>query len=459
VEVQSLLLERAGGNPLYAEEFVRLLIDRGLLTRHGRLNRASDLPLPETVQALIAARLDTLAPQHKTLLQDAAVFGKVFWLGAVAAMGGGGQEEVRVGLAQLQRKELIRPARLSAVEGELEYSFWHGLIRDVAYAQIPRASRSRRHRAAAEWIQALAGDRAADRAELIAYHFTQALVHARAAREPDMAELEGATRHALVLAGDSTMGLEVARAEVYYRQALELYPPGTPGRARVVARAARAAFQAGRVAEAAGAYQEAVAGFAAEGEVVGEGEALNRLSSVLWNQGETRRARDALVRAVELLEQARPGPELCSAYAQTAMDRVMSGHPEEALSWADKALALADELGGLPEERLRALDSRGVARGDLGDLGGMDDLRAALAVGREIGASADMWVVYNNLIEPVWLSEGPSAALETCQEAIEFTERRGLEEGTTWMRSATLVPLLDLGRWDEAVDTANALIA
>jgi tetratricopeptide (TPR) repeat protein len=310
-----------------------------------------------------------------------------------------------------------------------------------------------------EWIQALAGDRAADRAELIAYHFTQALVHARAAREPDLAELEGSTRHALVLAGDSTMGLEVARAEAYYRLALELYPPGTPGRARVVARAARAAFQAGRVAEAAGAYQEAIAGFAAEGEVVGQGEALNRLSSVLWNQGEARRARDTLVGAVELLEQAQPGPELCSAYAQMAMDRVMSGHPEQALSWADKALALADELGGLPEERLRALDSRGVARGDLGDLGGTDDLRAALAVGREIGASADMWVVYNNLIEPVWLSEGPSAALETCQEAIEFTERRGLGEGTAWMRSATLVPLLDVGRWDEAVDTANALIA
>jgi predicted ATPase len=253
---------------------VRLLTDRGLLTRRGRLASASDLPLPETVQALIAARLDTLAPEHKTLLQCAAVFGKVFWLGAVAAMGVG-EEEVRDGLARLQRRELIRAARLSAVEGELEYGFWHALIRDVAYAQIPRASRSRLHQAAAGWIQALAGDRVTDRAEPIAYHFTQALV----------------------LAGDSTMGLDVARAEAYYRQALELYPAGTPGRARVVVRAARAAFQAGRLAEAAAAYQEAIDGFAAEGEVVGQGEALNRLSSVLWNQGEARRARDALVRA------------------------------------------------------------------------------------------------------------------------------------------------------------------
>ena len=192
---------------------------------------------------------------------------------------------------------------------------------------------------------------------------------------------------------------------------------------------------------------------------MGRGEALNRLSSVLWNQGEAGRSRDALGSAVELLERAPPGPELCSAYAQMAMDRVMSGHPQEALVWADKALALADERGGLPEERLRALDSRGVARGDLGDLGGMDDLRAALTIGLEVGAGYDTAVVYNNLIEPLWLSEGPAAALAMCQEAIEFTERRGLGEGTAWIRSATLTPLLDLGRWDEAVDSADALIA
>jgi class 3 adenylate cyclase/tetratricopeptide (TPR) repeat protein len=457
-EAQALLLERAGGNPLYAEEFVRLLVDRGLLSRHGRLDATAELPLPDTVQALIAARLDTLAPEHKRLLQDAAVVGKVFWSGSLAAMGAGGQDEVRTGLRQLERTELIRPDRVSAVEGEAQYSFWHGLVRDVAYAQIPRTGRARRHRAAGEWVQALAGDRITDRAELIAYHFTQALANARAAREPDLAELEASTRAALLLAGDAAGGLDVARAEAAYRQALELWPPGAPGRSRVVAKAGQAAFQAGKVAEAAALYQEAIAGFAAEGDPVGQGEALNRLSSVLWNQGEARRAREALVGAVALLEGARPGPELCSAYAQLAMDRVMSGHPREALGWADKALRLADTLGGLPEERLRALDSRGVARGDLGDPGGMDDLRAALAIGLETGAGYDTAVVYNNLIEPLWLTEGPAAALATCEEAIGFTERRGLGEGTAWIRSATLPPLLDLGRWDEAVAGADALI-
>ncbi|HEV8375741.1 MAG TPA: adenylate/guanylate cyclase domain-containing protein, partial [Candidatus Polarisedimenticolia bacterium] len=89
-EVQSLLLDRAGGNPLYAEEFVRMLKDQGLLVRSGRnweLVEGADLRFPESIQALIAARLDTLEPPLKALLQDASVIGKVFWPGAVAAMG------------------------------------------------------------------------------------------------------------------------------------------------------------------------------------------------------------------------------------------------------------------------------------------------------------------------------------------------------------------------------------
>ena len=80
-ETQQALIERAGGNPLYAEEFVRLLSDRGI-------ELAEAVEIPDSVQALIAARLDTLSPERKSLLQDAAVIGKVFWAGALASMAG-----------------------------------------------------------------------------------------------------------------------------------------------------------------------------------------------------------------------------------------------------------------------------------------------------------------------------------------------------------------------------------
>src|SRR5205823_660126 len=149
--------------PLYAEEFVRLLADRGGLGNEGKV--------PESVQALIAARLDTLAPERKSLLQDASVLGKVFWAGALASMGDRDPAEVEQALHELARKELVRPARASSMEGEREYSFWHLLVRDVAYSQISRAERARRHRATAAWIERKAGQRVEDLAEVLAHHY------------------------------------------------------------------------------------------------------------------------------------------------------------------------------------------------------------------------------------------------------------------------------------------------
>ena len=115
------LLERAGGNPLYAEEFVRLLADRGELAEAGEV--------PDSVQALIAARLDTLTAERKSLLQDASVLGKVFWAGALCAMGGRDPREVTRRCTSCRgRSSSARPTSLDG--GEAEYGFWHLLVRD-----------------------------------------------------------------------------------------------------------------------------------------------------------------------------------------------------------------------------------------------------------------------------------------------------------------------------------------
>ena len=137
-QTQRALLERAGGNPLFAEEFVRLLADR------EQLNEVVE-EVPDSVQALIAARLDTLSQERKSLLQDAAVIGKVFWAGALAAMGDRELSEIEQALHELSRKELVRRSPSSSMQDEAEYGFWHLLVRDVCYAQIPRAARAARH--------------------------------------------------------------------------------------------------------------------------------------------------------------------------------------------------------------------------------------------------------------------------------------------------------------------------
>ena len=449
---------------MYAEEFARLLSDRGLLVRHGRTLRLSpgqEIPFPETIQALVAARLDALLPERKALVQDAAVVGKVFWSGALAAISGRDEPALQGELEELERKELIRPATVSSVAGQTEYAFWHAVVRDVAYAQIPRAGRMRRHQAAAEWLERLAGERLADRAEIIAHHYSQAVALAQATdqQEARLAVLKERARRFLVLAGDRAIGLDVSQAQAYYQRALELCPPDHPERPRIVAGTARAAFQSGRVEDAAAAYGEAIAGFARHGDVRGQGEALNRLCTVFWDQGETGRARAVLFQAIELLEPDGPSPELCSSYAQMAADRVLSGHSEEAPAWADKALTLAEQFGGLPEVKIQALDYRGMARCDLSDFGGLDDLRQALQLAQEVGAGNDAAVLYNSLAEPLWVADGPEVALETCRTGIDFAERRGLARTARWIRSASFGPLADLGRWDEVLALADEVIA
>jgi class 3 adenylate cyclase/tetratricopeptide (TPR) repeat protein len=461
VGVQALLLERADGNPLYAEEFARLLADRGLVVT-DQAAAVPEIPVPETVHGLIAARLDALTLEVRALVQNAAVVGRVFWPGAVAAMDGTDEGSLQDGLAELERKQLVQRARTSSVQHQDEYVFWHALVRDVAYAQIPRAGRARRHQAVAEWVEAVAGERVGDLAEVVAHHYGQALAYARAAREPQarIDQLVEPTRRFLILAGDRTINLDLDRARAYYRQAVELGHPRDPEHPHLLVRTGRVAFQSGDYPEAVAVYEEAIADLRRSGDLQALGATLGRLATVLWNQGDTRRANAVLTEAIELLEREPPGPELVSAYVSMAGDRAVAGHSGEALEYADKALALADELGGLPRIRPRILDARGMARCDLGDfVGGMDDLRSGLALGLELGSGYDTAVLYNNLAEPVWLVEGPEAALALCENGIDFAERRGLSEAAMWLRSSTVGPLLDQGRWAEAVDLADEAIA
>ncbi len=459
-ETQALLLERAGGNPLYAEEFVRLLTDRRLLVQGGiRVPRNEELPLPHTLQALIAARLDALPPERKALLQDAAVVGKVFWSGALVAMGGRAEAAVRGDLHALQRKELIRAVRASSVEHEAEYTFWHALVRDVAYAQIPRAGRVRRHQAAAEWLQQLAGDRVGDRAEMIAHHYTQALALTRAARAPrdEVARLEEPAGRFLALAGDRAVNLDPGRARAFYAQALELFPADHPERAELLLKQAEATYQAGAHGEARASFEAAIAAFQRRGDHLGAGDAMVSLASVLWNLGDSATARARLEAAIAVLEVEPPGLQLTHAYAELAAQKADAGLFEEALTWAERGLALVGERGP-PQERLRPLGYRGTARCGLGNAEGLDDLRAALRMARDAGLTYQAGLWQANLANSLGDFD-PVAGLAAFQEGAEFAERRGLTELAMWMRGGALERLFDFGRWDELLAEAGAIVA
>ena len=214
-EAEHTLLERAGGNPLYAEEFVRMLTDRG-----------DHVALPESVQGIIAARLDSLPGEEKELLQQAAVVGRVFWLGVL------GSEPWRLEerLHSLERKEFVRRERRSSVAGEAEYAFSHALVREVAYEQIPRSRRADKHSAAADWIESLG--RTEDHAEMLAHHHLQALEYAQAAGAHTH-ELATKAIGALQEAGDRALALHAYPAAIrYYEHALALVTESQDQRTR-----------------------------------------------------------------------------------------------------------------------------------------------------------------------------------------------------------------------------------
>ena len=461
-ETQAALLERAGGNPLYAGEFARMLADRGILERRGRtvhVAAGADIPIPETVQAVIAARLDTLPAERKALLHDAAVLGTVFWAGAVAFMSGIDEGAVKQGLRTVAQKELLRPVRTSSVKGQAEYSFTHLLIRDVAYQQIPRAARVRKHRTAAAWIERLAGDRVTDHAEILAHHYGQALQLAKAAGlDEDAHELEAQVRRFLIMAGDRALEFDARKAEAFYRQALKVCPLRHADRARLLAKTAEAALVGGRLSEAQRDFEEAIVEFRTQGEILGAGEAMVRLARTYWFRGETDRKRALLAQAIELLAREPPGRELALAYAHTAADHMVANRSHDCAVWSEKALALAQELG-LDAEAVRARQLRGLARCQLGDVPeGLADLREALRLSLDLGLGNETIRSYGNLGDWVWVAEGPARGLEVKRAGIEFGERRGLTLPVMWARTETLWPLFDLGHWDELLHIARELV-
>ena len=446
-ELEVAVLERAGGNPLYAEEFVRLLADRGLV--------ADEIVLPESVQALIAARLDTLSAGHKSLLHDAAVLGQVFWAGALAAIGGRDQAELELDLHDLVLKELVRPARSSSMEGENEYSFWHLLVRDVAYSQIPRAERARRHRSAAAWIEEKGGERVEDLAEVLAYHYLQALELAEAVGEPEQAEqLARPARRFLALAGERALGLDTAQAEARLARALELTPAGDQGRSELLVTWAEAAFQAGRPREAAEALDEALASLRAGRETEATARALQLRSLTALRLGEGTHL-ELAAEAVSLLEREAPVPTLVAAYAQLANAQCISGVYVEAIATADRAAELAETLG-LPKPG-RALGYRGFARAYLGDLGGLAEMEAARSELVARGAGRDAAILQNNLAMARYPLQGPTRSLADFEQGIAFCEERGLGEPAAQLESACPTLLAELGRIGEALERAARL--
>jgi class 3 adenylate cyclase/tetratricopeptide (TPR) repeat protein len=436
-EAQRAVLQRAEGNPLYAEEYARMLAE----------HEGGDLPLPETVQGLIAARVDGLAAEEKALLQDASVIGKVFWPGALP----GGDDQI---LHALERKEFIRRDRRSSIAGETQYAFLHALVRDVAYGQIPRAERSEKHRRAAEWLASLAGDRAEDHAEMLAHHYREALALAAAAGM-DTASLREPARSAFGEAAQRAFSLNaVAAAYELAREALALTEPGDEERPALQLLAAYSGRDLFAI-DVAPLLEEAAQGFLTLDDPAHAAEACHLLAFDRFHHGDLDGARMASQRAIELARSAPLSAASARAIAGHARHVILAdGDYPAGMELAREALAFADESG---DDRLamHALNTLGLARVYSGDAGGVEDLERAIARGEGSGIVFELSTALNNLGNILWILGRLDEGDARLAESRALVERFGITAGIAWNEGERVYMRENHGDLEGVIAAAN----
>jgi class 3 adenylate cyclase len=445
-DVQERLLAAVDGNPLYVEEYVRMLQD---------LDAATDLPLPETVQGVIAARLDGLPQAEKELLQDASVLGKVFWRSALVALGRP-EHELDDALHALERKEFVRRERRSAVAGEQQYSFLHALVRDVAYGQIPRARRVEKHRLAAGWIESLAPDRSEDRAEMLAHHYLEAVSLARAAGL-ELEPLRGPAVDALLDASEraSTLFAWPAARELA-DAAVELMEPDDPRRAQARLAAVQADFLLGRLD--IDVLLQLRADLRAADDLEGLAAVAVLISRYYWLHGDGEQVAREVAEVVELVEALPPSRAKAEALGMAARLATVSGSAAEGLATARRARAATERIDA-PDLLANVLNTIGMARVRLGDRGGFDDLRRAIEVAEAARLPEALHTGWNNLANSFWMLGDLDAAHEAHVRCRASNERFGYVGGLRWLLAEEMLEHHLRGSWTESERLAVEVVA
>ena len=431
-EQQQALLARAGGNPLYAEQFARMFVERGEVSGM----------LPETVQGIITARLDSLPQPEKALLLDAAVLGRTFWRSALDG------EDVDVHLLALQRKEFIRRERRSTVSGESEYEFAHLLIRDVAYAQMPRVTRAETHARAARWIDSLAGGRGADLAELRAHHYLSAMGLFEAAGV-DPSDLVGATIDALLAAAQQSQRLfAFTQAAHYASRALDLAGDGDPRRPQLLFALASAQGDLAQADAFSATAAQAAAGFIADGDLESAARVEILTASELWSFGRRDEADAAAERALALVRDLPVSRTTAAALDGRARLLMLASRYEEAIDLAMSGLAAARQFSD-PRSEASLLITLGTARNQASPR----DLRE-LEEGAEIADRLNLPLEYtrgHNNIAELLLEDGDIEGAAThVALALKNGERLGVVSIVVWLLPQVAAVGYHGGHWTSA---------
>jgi len=339
----------AGGNPLFIEEMVRMLIDRGSLAKsNGEWHVAGSLSgLPDSIQGAIAARLDELTPQEKSLALDAAVLGKDFWMGALQALTGSSPADLVPLLDHLEARDFILERETSRLAGQREFTFKHMLIRDVAYAVLPKAARAEKHAVFARWLESTLGTRVEEFAELLAHHWLQAVRLADEVGTAPQDTRRNALHYTLLAGRKAALVYANEQALTHFQTAQSLADALGAERERIAAIEGQAgvfALQA-RWEDASRLYQEALEYHKRQGDAVGQAKVETRMASTFSGIFDFRQALPHIQSAVRHLEGSPEQGELAGAYAQMARAQIYLGQFTEAEQNARAGHEVAERLG------------------------------------------------------------------------------------------------------------------
>jgi class 3 adenylate cyclase/tetratricopeptide (TPR) repeat protein len=358
-DLRARILDRAEGVPLYAVETVRMLLDRGLLAREGDVYRPTGtieaLEVPETLHALVAARLDGLEPEERRILQDAAVLGKSFTKVGLAALSDLSEPELEPVLTSLVRKEVLSVQADPRSPERGQYAFLQDLLKQIAYETLAKAERKARHLAAAEYLEQATGQAEQEAVEVVAAHYLDA--YEASPDAPDAASIRRKAAEHLARAGDRAASLAAQEeAETYFEKAAGLAEEPS-WQADLLERAGRAAQEGGRYPEALALFERSIELYRGEGEARRAAHVTGAMGITMGFTGELVGGAERMEEAFAALADDAPGVELAELAEALARHRFFLGDYEAASERVERALEIAEALV-LPEVLVHGLNTK-----------------------------------------------------------------------------------------------------
>jgi class 3 adenylate cyclase/tetratricopeptide (TPR) repeat protein len=450
-DLRTRILERAEGVPLYAVETVRMLIDRSLLAREGNVFRPTgsveQLEVPETLHALVAARLDALTTAERRLVEDGAVLGKTFTKQGLAVLTGLAETELEALLTSLLRKEILSVQADPRSPERGQYAFLQDIVKRVAYETLSLRERKAKHLAAAEFLEHVSGEED-EFVEVVAAHYVDALQ-----ADPDASdagEIRETAREMLVRAGEraASLGADAEAQRSFLRAAGLCDDPLVE--ADIYERAGIMARVGARGEDSKLCFERAIVLFESSGQSHAVARVEARLAEAMWDLGRLEEGLERMNRSFELLSSEEPDADVAMLAAQLGRFLFFNGQPELAMQRVESALELAESLI-LPEVLAQALTTKGIiltSRGRREE--GIALLQFAVETALEHDKPSAGLRASFNLADCLGQVNRFQEATETVRAGLAQARRVG---NRYWELTflGQLYPFLALGEWDEAI--------